>query len=402
VCFGCEIEALVAEMACPGDPASNLPLTTQHVLHGLWETSPALAGYLQQDSQEFFSALVNALHAHTTCEVDGRRATASGGAGAAPADGGAGGTASGTADLPREETPTAPCSPSQADRNGNVACTCVAHASFGGVLRSRVECTACQHASDVFEAFFDISLDVPSAAAGERGAGASLEGCLSTFVAPEVVSSTSATEPCAGCGARADRRKRYAVRALPDVLALHLKRFESTVPARGGASDLRKTDAFVTFPLAGLDVRPYVSADLCACQRDAGHARAGAPPPPCDCFRYDLVGMVEHTGELGAGHYVSFVKSGGAWFRFDDSLIARVAPADVSAGQAYMLFYTRRGGTSAVDLNLDLAGGADGGADDNLDGSADAVDEEAEEDSEEGGTDAPPPPPPPASSSSSS
>lgn len=326
VCFGCEIEALIAEQNCPGDSSSHTPLTsTQHILLGLWESSPALAGYLQQDSQEFFGALVNALHAHTCTESDvdlGHTPRASANANAA-------------------------ASPSQANKDGRLACACVVHANLAGVLRSQIECVDCSNRTSVFEAFFDVPLDL-SVASETR---TTLMACLDAFVTAERLPATS--DPCVSCCAQTERLKTYSVHALPQILTFHLKRFQSGDASRGGARELRKSDAIVDFPLRGLDMRAYVSMSLCACRRARGHVLAAndveaSADAACDCFAYDLLAVVQHTGELGGGHYISFVRcAADAWFRFDDSLLSRVSEDTVLRGQAYMLFYQRRASPSA-------------------------------------------------------
>ena len=62
-CFGCELEYLMAEMWCGA--SLSTPISPDHLLQTLWQSSDELAGYLQQDAQEFFSFLVNQLHSHT-------------------------------------------------------------------------------------------------------------------------------------------------------------------------------------------------------------------------------------------------------------------------------------------------------------------------------------------------
>ncbi|GFR43016.1 hypothetical protein Agub_g4017, partial [Astrephomene gubernaculifera] len=74
--------------------------------------------------------------------------------------------------------------------------------------------------------------------------------------------------------------------------------------------------------------------------------RSGVVQPPCV---YDLLGLVEHSGELRYGHYVAYVKranpaAGGApqWYYASDSQVRPVAEAQVLRAQAYILLYERR------------------------------------------------------------
>jgi uncharacterized UBP type Zn finger protein len=53
-CFGCELEYLVGEMYCSRvENPSVLPVIADHLLHSTWKSSSELAGYVQQDSQEY-------------------------------------------------------------------------------------------------------------------------------------------------------------------------------------------------------------------------------------------------------------------------------------------------------------------------------------------------------------
>jgi len=67
---------------------------------------------------------------------------------------------------------------------------------------------------------------------------------------------------------------------------------------------------------------------------------------------YDLQGVVVHKGSLNAGHYIAYVSTLSApdtngarqqqWVRCDDEHITVVAPAEVLAADAYILFYVRK------------------------------------------------------------
>jgi len=64
-----------------------------------------------------------------------------------------------------------------------------------------------------------------------------------------------------------------------------------------------------------------------------------------DCI-YQLIGVVEHKGAMGHGHYVAYVKCdqedyAGQWFRVSDSLVKEVSLSNVLQSQAYILFYEK-------------------------------------------------------------
>ncbi len=114
-------------------------------------------------------------------------------------------------------------------------------------------------------------------------------------------------------------------------LTLHLKRFRSI------GRRVHKLDAHVPFP-ATLDLSPFA----CAAGEPVKHfselcGRAGASR----ASRLQLYGVVEHQGTFEGGHYVAFVRLGGAWYRMNDSVVKRVDEADVFKAQAFLLFYER-------------------------------------------------------------
>ena len=59
--------------------------------------------------------------------------------------------------------------------------------------------------------------------------------------------------------------------------------------------------------------------------------------------RYRLVSVVNHSGAVGGGHYISYGlhQPSGRWFEHDDSTITHVAKEAVEAAQGYVLMYER-------------------------------------------------------------
>ena len=112
--------------------------------------------------------------------------------------------------------------------------------------------------------------------------------------------------------------KQLSVRLLPNVLILHLKRFDAMLQ--------RKISIHVKFPRE-LDMRKYVHVSL----------RPKAP------VMFDLYAVINHHGaSVGAGHYTAYVLVSGNWFKCDDQWITRVKEAEVLASQGYIMYYTRR------------------------------------------------------------
>lgn len=203
-----------------------------------------------------------------------------------------------------------------------------------------------------------------------------LAGCLRRFVRPERLG-PGAHWRCGACGSTEAALKQMSIRRLPPVLCLHVKRFH-----HGGGARTRKLDVPLRFPLAGLDMSPFTTSEVlraAAGMRSAatnvGHSDhgdddgngggggagddargsgggstttgssncSGNSNSSSSSFRsrclYELFGVVSHHGDMSSGHYVSYVRAGGAWYLMNDPWVVPVSEADVAAAQAYLLFY---------------------------------------------------------------
>uniref|UniRef100_L7M7Z3 Ubiquitin carboxyl-terminal hydrolase n=1 Tax=Rhipicephalus pulchellus TaxID=72859 RepID=L7M7Z3_RHIPC len=162
------------------------------------------------------------------------------------------------------------------------------------------------------------SLHLHEPAITKGPAEGSLEACLRSFTAPELLAGANGLH-CEGCkSARAAASLQLQVFEAPRVLTLHLKRFQQ------GAT-LRKVQKHVPFPVE-LDLTPF-------CCRDA---EMKAPAT------YILYGVVEHAGRMTGGHYTAYVRgASGKWFHASDSRVVPATQQNVLASQAYLLFYCR-------------------------------------------------------------
>jgi hypothetical protein len=98
--------------------------------------------------------------------------------------------------------------------------------------------------------------------------------------------SSFACRYCPKCRKHQIATKTLTLWRLPPLMVVHLKRFSYTRVHR------HKIDVDVDYPLAGLDLAPYMQLS------DAAHGHAGS-------YTYDLFAVVEHHGALGGGHYTA-------------------------------------------------------------------------------------------------
>ena len=112
-------------------------------------------------------------------------------------------------------------------------------------------------------------------------------------------------------------RKRIQFWSFPDILIIDLKRFNNRS---------QKNQILVTFPLDNLDLSKYV----------IGYKK--------ECYKYELYGICNHSGNVMGGHYTSFIKNAnGNWYNFNDQEVSVVITHEnVITPKAYCLFYRKK------------------------------------------------------------
>jgi len=159
----------------------------------------------------------------------------------------------------------------------------------------------------------------------------SIHECLKKFCETEILDDMNMVY-CSKCKGHQNSKKTASIWKLPDELIIHLKRFSYG----GDFADKVKTP--VSFPLAGLDLSPYM-----------------ADQEQKEEYIYDLFGVSNHSGYLAGGHYTAYVRSltDGKWWEMDDSHVSPVSDLNlIISKRAYLLFYKRRqkGESAPMDL----------------------------------------------------
>lgn len=79
-----------------------------------------------------------------------------------------------------------------------------------------------------------------------------------------------------------------------------------------------------------LDLAPYCNPAALAAQCRAG-------PSPI----YRLIGVSQHSGSLGGGHYTAIGRNAndGCWYEFNDTTARKDRPPSGASSSAYVLFY---------------------------------------------------------------
>ncbi|KAG6330561.1 hypothetical protein ID866_8529 [Astraeus odoratus] len=177
------------------------------------------------------------------------------------------------------------------------------------------------------------------AAVAKSTQGISIDDCLKEFIKEEKLGEDDLWY-CPRCKKHQQATKKFDLWKVPDILAVHLKRFSNSRALRD------KIDAFVDFPIEGLDLTYLVG------QRETGKrlSKEGVDIHELgihdldEPLIYDLYAVDEHLGGLGGGHYraYAFNHVTGQWYHFDDSYVTRTEPTMAVNANAYLLFYKRR------------------------------------------------------------
>lgn len=159
----------------------------------------------------------------------------------------------------------------------------------------------------------------------------SLDDCFDNFTNPERLDEENKWF-CSKCKDHVRAEKTMILWRLPNILIVHLKRFEFKHSLRRD-----KLETFVDFPLKDLNMKKYCGSNL---TNDFVVDSTSAS--------YDLFGVVNHYGRLGFGHYTAFARRWNEdgiereWMLFDDSSVHPCIEDEVISNSAYILFYRRR------------------------------------------------------------
>lgn len=201
---------------------------------------------------------------------------------------------------------------------------------FQGMHRSHLTCPSCGRESIKFDVYSTIS--VPLAEDKNGLSAVKLEDCIEKFMEGEQLDEINAWY-CPGCKKHVCALKMIALWSVPDVLILHMKRFQFDHCSVRNDIVRSKIDATVKFPIDCLDLRRHV----------LGPFDESAPPV------YKLYGVSEHMGPTAnSGHYTATARNSkdGRWYRYNDAHVGETTGDAAVTGGAYLLFYQRVKGTA--------------------------------------------------------
>mmetsp|Transcript_35393 Transcript_35393/g.57340 ORF Transcript_35393/g.57340 Transcript_35393/m.57340 type:complete len:645 (+) Transcript_35393:221-2155(+) len=226
-----------------------------------------------------------------------------------------------------------------ADRNDSVLVD-----TFAGQLKSVVTCRKCGHISTAFDPFWDLSLPIISGSSKSSSSyyysssgrqKVELKDCLTKFCDEEELEAYY----CSKCKKHRQSTKKLSVFKFPNVLVIHLKRFEFRGYSRS------KIQTHVVAPKRLEREHLSVIADI----------KSASAENHINCS-YGLYAIANHMGTCNGGHYKAHANIGPGiqddWRCFNDSRVS--STLDTSAGQgssAYVLFYRKIAGNYSSGLS---------------------------------------------------
>ncbi|XP_043941793.1 ubiquitin carboxyl-terminal hydrolase 33 [Protopterus annectens] len=228
---------------------------------------------------------------------------------------------------------------------------------FDGTIMSSVQCLTCDRVSITLETFQDLSLPIPgkeylaklhsssqqtslvkAGSCGEAyapqgwiafiveyikswfwGPVVTLQDFLVAFFARDELKGDNMYS-CEKCKKLRNGVKFCKVQMLPEILCIHLKRFQHELMFS------TKICTHMSFPLEGLDLQPFLAKD--------------STP---QISTYDLLSVICHHGTASSGHYIAYCRNSlnGLWYEFDDQSVTEVPESVVQNAEAYVLFYRK-------------------------------------------------------------
>ncbi|XP_014217217.1 probable ubiquitin carboxyl-terminal hydrolase FAF-X isoform X3 [Copidosoma floridanum] len=179
---------------------------------------------------------------------------------------------------------------------------------LGGSYSDQKICKGCPHRYSKEEPFSVISVDIRN--------HNNLTDSLEQYVKGELLEGADAYH-CDKCNKKVVTVKRLCVKKLPPILGIQLKRFEYDFER---VCAIKFNDYF-EFP-RDLDMEPYTVSGLAKLEGeiiDWDHEETLKGT----CTKYQLTGIVVHSGQASGGHYYSYVlhrqsDGTGKWYKFDD------------------------------------------------------------------------------------
>lgn len=330
--------------------ASRQAISPNRLVREVKLVNPMFHGYTQQDTMDFVRCILDRIHEEIKVPVHRRPSE-----GPATEHGSSSDPASGSPDQRRRSERVSkhhqrPLSTGKQKEFPQYQS--IVSETFGGVLRSEIDCLKCRNLSVKDDLFYDVSIPICASPEGTKGSKSSLgylgnllssfgetiglngkpvklETCLAAFCAPETLDGKDRYK-CEKCNELVQSKKSLRFRQLPQIFCIQLKRF------RHESYFSSKIGTHVIFPVQQLEMRPFLHE---------------AVADECTHSRYHLTAVISHRGTFSGGHYIAYCRGPEAeqWLEFDDANVNIISEEELTKVQAYVLFYSLIDGGACKD-----------------------------------------------------
>jgi ubiquitin C-terminal hydrolase len=176
---------------------------------------------------------------------------------------------------------------------------------FQGQFVSNIKCGLCNYISVTCDCF--LSLNLPSTE--KTSFSYELEESLDQYFSDHSIE----TYKCEKCKKSSKSRQQLSIYRFPKIMALQLKRFKANAVSRTRLNN---------------EVQLKETLNLSKYRHPQGETAS----------LYHLKAISHHRGSLYSGHYISECKEENTWFCFDDSRVTETLTPS-SSSSAYLLFY---------------------------------------------------------------
>ncbi|KAK0423668.1 hypothetical protein QR680_008265 [Steinernema hermaphroditum] len=219
-------------------------------------------------------------------------------------------------------------------------------AYFQGTLETTKVCQDCGTVSTTDETFQDLVLPILSK---EGQTFNSIDECIATYFTHDndVEDVNGAKRPlqpmisCPQCVGDRPATKSTLFKIPPLILCVQLRRYNNSG---------KKIDTSIKFPIEGMNLTHYVkipsraeelAEDGSSNDSYGSFGAVGATRQPYQ-YVYSLFSIICHRGQLARhGHYLSYGKTGGDWYCFNDTRVRPCTESEIMRQKPYILFYRR-------------------------------------------------------------
>lgn len=195
---------------------------------------------------------------------------------------------------------------------------------FSGFEHTEIKCPACSHLNHKFELYYQINLTLGEDA--RTVTNTDIIDYLDKHFSTEILDEKNALK-CSKCEKYTEAELRKSLWTTPVILVINFVRFVKEMALN--RIILRKDNTFITYPLTKLNISSIISP----LNKDT-----------TKCYEYDLYAVINHTGDMNAGHYYTYCldEQTNKWYVYNDAHVQEISVNSVVNQSAYMLFYIRR------------------------------------------------------------